>query len=228
MGGLTSLSTPIGFKVMKQRAVRVAVYLVNREIPGSSNVYEPDLVTTAENLQNYLNSVFKPQINVDIVVNPNYQTIAAPWDVNGNNYLDCTGPNNFPGPEQQMIMDLVTETDPAPHLSIFLMGGGVLVLGKVAGYAHLNSSTIWITADSFRGLKLEDQPHIITHEIGHFFFDEGHPDEKGGSALLPGTAHQRRLMVSGSGAGPKPGVLIVKGEWDKADILVQQLIDNQQ
>lgn len=226
-GGGQSISKPIGFKVMKQRTVRVTVYLVNKQTPGNPNVSAPDLVTTAQNLQNYLNSVFKPQINVEIVVKSTYQTISAPWDLNGNGYLDCTGPETDPGPEQQMIMNLVEETNLAPHISIFLMGGGIPILSKVAGYAHLNSRTIWITADSFRGLRLEDQPFIIGHEIGHFFFGLGHPDEGGGPASLPGTKHQRRLMVSGNGAARKPGILIVKGEWDAADIWLRNKIDKE-
>lgn len=45
-GGVQSLTKPIGFKVMKQRTVRVSVYLVNKQIPGNPSPTAPNLVTT--------------------------------------------------------------------------------------------------------------------------------------------------------------------------------------
>ncbi|MEP2777093.1 MAG: hypothetical protein ABJQ29_12940 [Luteolibacter sp.] len=230
MGTTRSLSTPIGFKVMKQRTVRIAVYLVNKQTPGSPTVVEPNLVTAAEILQNYLNLTFNRQINVDIeIVNPDYSIIEASWDVNKNGYLDCYGPFDAPSPEQQAVMDLADDTDPPRDLTIFFMGGGIPILKGVEGYAHINSRTIWITADSIGGLlTLEKQPRVVAHEIGHFIFGGGHPDTGTGPAPLPGTNRQKRLMVSGRGAGDTPGILTVKGEWDAADVNLRVLLGEEE
>jgi hypothetical protein len=66
---------------------------------------------------------------------------------------------------------------------------------------------------------------ITVHEIGHIFFGGGHPDFGDGRAPLPGTRHSRRLMHSGTTGGFKPGVLTVKGEWDRAEVDVQALLN---
>ena len=75
--------------------------------------------------------------------------------------------------------------------------------------------------DHAGGLK-----HTYAHEIGHVFFGEGHPDQGGGPAPLPGTNHQDRLMMGGTGVRyPDYGLLIVKPEWDKAEGWMQEFPD---
>jgi hypothetical protein len=56
------------------------------------------------------------------------------------------------------------------------------------------------------------------HEIGHVLVGEGHPNEprNPGPAQLPGTDHSKRLMASGDFRNR--GNLLVKAEWDKAEL----------
>jgi hypothetical protein len=68
--------------------------------------------------------------------------------------------------------------------------------------------------------------HTIAHEIGHCIIADGHPDEGGGAAKLPGlpaTAYKDRLMVNGTNARHGNfGNLLVKGEWDAAEMWFQE------
>lgn len=66
--------------------------------------------------------------------------------------------------------------------------------------------------------------HNISHEIGHILIGPGHPDSilYPGPAPLRGTNLKERLMASGGMSGNATaltqGKLLVKGEWDEAEI----------
>jgi hypothetical protein len=66
----------------------------------------------------------------------------------------------------------------------------------------------------------------VSHEIGHMFFGEGHPDSpdplRRGKAPLVGTDHTKRLMHSANGSTSR---LIVKKEWDEAEKWLKSNID---
>ena len=66
----------------------------------------------------------------------------------------------------------------------------------------------------------------IAHEIGHILVGEGHPDESGGPAPLYGTLGRKRLM--GSGELGVRGKLLVKAEWDEAEVWLNQNIPDEE
>ena len=79
---------------------------------------------------------------------------------------------------------------------------------------------------------IEEQTHnrleTLAHEIGHIMIGRGHPNTDGGPSPLPGTTHKDRLMHSGVNldAVPVDGHLLVKGEWDKIDAWLVEVVDN--
>lgn len=58
--------------------------------------------------------------------------------------------------------------------------------------------------------------HTIAHEVGHIIVGGDHPDEEKGVAPLSGTDRTKRLMCSGQNS-TNNSLLLVKGEWDKAE-----------
>jgi hypothetical protein len=59
----------------------------------------------------------------------------------------------------------------------------------------------------------------VAHEIGHIMLGDGHPDEGAGPASLDSLQPDaRRLMFSGIDGIPNSVQLLVKGEWDTAEV----------
>ncbi len=159
------------------------------------------------------------------------------WVYPGNGVLDWTGGGALSTEEQNIHNAL---KDDGAHINIYVLGGaqnmglalhnGRFIRTQALGaYAHAKRQprVIFVDGDShvwdFLGRNFaHDQYGTFAHEIGHIIAGEGHPDQKSGPAFLPGlpeSAYPDRLMVSGNKTRrPDHGILLVKGEWDAAEL----------
>jgi hypothetical protein len=231
MGGFSSLSQPIGVKIMKARTIKVKLYRVTRTVPGQPDD-APDFMPGAAGLQTYLNSIYKPQINADFAVTDGGE-LKLNWDVDGNGVFDGSTPY-----EMEKVL-AAAGPDTISNIRVFVVSGGSSIDNTDLGVTERADRTCWISGDFWRDLNaftkekqqiLQQQAlgqgNTIAHEIGHVLVGPGHPDAKAtpgytpdlGRAPLPGTDHTQRLMLSGkAGKYILSGSLLVKAEWDEAE-----------
>jgi hypothetical protein len=220
---------PIGVMTMKHRMVNVAVYLVRRPESRPFPAFDEGL------LLNELNQVFAYQINAWFNLKFYAKTIS--YDTNLNRILivgDQSG--EFPG----LLEDpQITAADPALNPDV-----KVIVIDDIQFYGLENplepelvplvgytpSGTVCVVkvgtayTDSSGNPQVSDKdPELVrqnvAHEIGHIMLGDGHPDEGAGPASLDSLQPDaRRLMFSGIDGIPNSVQLLVKGEWDTAEV----------
>jgi hypothetical protein len=213
-GSVQSLSLPIGIKVMKERVIRVAVYLVEKDLGGGA-VNAPDLAPDEGDLESYLNDIFSRQINTSIQVE--YATITTNWDEDNDREFDI-GDVDQHSSEQNHVLSLVPNPSPPSDIQVFILGLNIPMLGDAAGITNRAEKTCWIMGDAYNKHNSELAiKNTIAHEVGHIFVGYGHPDKETGPAPLPGTDHNCRLMRSGPGSDPSKKRLLTKQEWDAAE-----------
>jgi hypothetical protein len=228
-----SQSTPIGVKVMKARTIKVNVFEVTKKDPGGNDNLDnpPSAVPTAQALTAWLNRIFRPQLNATIEITTFPNRLRLNWDTaTANGALDVDDPD-IHSAEQAAIVAATPAGTPVPNITVFLLGGDKMIKAgthNAFGLANRDKRTAWVMAESLSGRQTADVAHAIAHEIGHVLVGYGHPDENDGRSPLPGTDHKQRLMRSGDAAGGSirtghpPGYLLVKPEWDEAEVWFQK------
>lgn len=244
-GTQESVSKPIGLKVMKERVVKVVVWKVasDRNPPGvlpGNPAYQlplkPTFSKTEAELNNYLNDIYKPQINARFECQ--YRDVAVRFDTSdgtpygapanelspGNGSLDIvSGLNN----EFDAIFEAGYDVNISINIYLVAVSGNITKYRWLELNQFLKYSSYHALADPPRRLAAiacgfaSDEAKVMdttAHEIGHILLEEGHPDTNNGVAPLPGTRHEERLMCS----GPKrrkdgSSRLLVKAEWDEAE-----------
>ena len=243
-GTTTSVSKPVGVKIMKQRTIKLAVYKVTKAAtatePASPAVFVPD----AQELEDYLNDIYRPQLNVSFDVKVEATPLVVGWDVGTvNKSLDGNGFDGELTVEQlaieakknELLAEQVQEPGHTPfdeHFALYLVGCQKPISTDAFGIASRETRTCWVIGSFVSRMDGENalpydpgtgHMHTIAHEIGHILVGPGHPDEKEGPgpAELVGTNRKERLMASGSATGSSSvymhGKVLVKGEWDAAD-----------
>lgn len=246
LGGTASVSRPIGFKVMKERTVRISVVPVVL-IDGIKN-FPPQFDYSEAHLESELDKVFGPQVNLSIDV-----SVEAPvhvdWDVSNDHFFDVGGYNTS-SLDQDAILSASGGVPAGINIRVFVIGTydplsppsshqdfdfGTFrssahgTDGYVYGIAQPLARNVWISGCD--RLNTETQVRFdrtLAHEIGHVFmdwdegtntFEVGHPGPPAyaGVAPLPSTRYSDRLMVSGNAGVLNPGFLLVKGEWDRIE-----------
>ncbi|RYD21301.1 MAG: hypothetical protein EOP88_11865 [Verrucomicrobiaceae bacterium] len=235
-GTSTSVSKPVGVKVMKSRNVKVTLHEVAHEVLGEP-ANPPDLVPTVQTLQTYLNKIYGPQMNVSFTVAKGAD-LALNWDLNGNGSLDAVDLVDL-GPEQQATLDARPGPLPASDIVVFLMGTRKKLGGSGWGLTNRGANCCWIYAETTDGRTLGHLSQTIAHEIGHVLVGYGHPDEEDGPSPLRGTNRRERMMHSGEhmgnpgteyanvGGASARGHRFVKKEWDEAEIWLNRAIDGE-
>ena len=219
---VTSLSKPVGIKVMKDRTVNVSVYKISRKRPSGTVVPpDADILPTQTALQNHLNDLYNPQINVNFNVTLNDAVIDVDWDVNLDDRLNNAPDVNQHSPDQQAIVTATAGDTTPVNIKVFIVSSGVPLSsgGDAYGITCRTQRTCWVLGSKM--LKNNSTQFVIdtiSHELGHVFVGYGHPNENGlkGPAPLPDTKHIQRLMCSG-GISNMGSRLLVKGEWDEAE-----------
>jgi hypothetical protein len=258
---------PLAAKVMKRRTVRVGLFRVSgmsyqvldpetnqwtpatkakyfEAPPESRQILDQDHPTTVPNeaeLEEYLNEVFTPQINIDFDVTLFTQPITSGFNENGGaatlspakvvteDPVDDQPPqSNYLHSEEQAAIHAetaaMTSSNPQ-NIHVYFIGRPTDPFSY--GITIRNERTCWI--DSSYMMPTKDQPFLletIAHEIGHVLVGNGHPNDGTNQFTLPGTAHHKRLMRSGELNRPDPGHLLVKHEWDAAERWLTQEEDD--
>ena len=246
MGGNASVSKPVGFKVMKYRKLKVTVWLITSDQnppntspndPNYKPLLAPDFQPTKELLDNYLNDLFTPQINVDFDCKVEESTVrydtatgadyGAPAEVlnAANGYLDTT--NNL---DKEFDDIKAAGNDIESSINVYIIGGATLHWTHTLDFENIHlmhglpsdgltniPSRTCVIANGLLNTEA-DFLDTIAHEIGHVLVGEGHPDLGNNLSPLPGTIHGERLMRSGhkKRIGNSLG-LLVKREWDSAE-----------
>jgi alpha-tubulin suppressor-like RCC1 family protein len=238
LGGQGATSTPVGIKLMKHRMMSLKVFKVTEEGDGGGVDNPVDLCPAELQLSAFLNEVvYGPQINVEFDVDIVEDPLLINWKPLGdpNPFLNI-GPPDQNSEDQQMFIDEVSGVNgelPA-DIVVFLVGSNFLININNTGVANRASKVCWVAGDSFANSpnphdSIDDVMRTIAHEVGHILMGYGHPDaaisQGMGPAPLPNTDRTQRLMVSGTGGGPTPGFLLVKGEWDAADAWLNENFD---
>ncbi len=199
LGGSSSLSTPIGIKVMKRRTVKPRVWLIPCLKAGGA-VSHPTVKPTKTELDNYLTGVFLPQLNAsfDCTVTETeplaFDTadgtaFGAPADrlAPGNGYLDT---NNSAIAEYKTIRDQYYDEE--ANMNIYILGGVMAIKTSVwhatadklltspsfaVGLTNPGTRTCVLVSNLVFGNNPGELKDTIAHEIGHIILGEGHPDE---------------------------------------------------
>ena len=225
-----AVALPIAVKTMKRRTVKLRIYQsVKKEADGTQLVADPNLIPSKSELENFLNSLFAYQLNTwfDVSFEPDIQ--AVDWGDDFDYYLSSIEHT----PDQNNVMrahlgefgSLALDNNNY-DVHLFLIGNGAPFLREggeksAVGVAVPVYNTGVGGTEPSRTIQLTTKQSIretVGHEIGHIFFDAGHPDnpasDQRGVAPLVGTDHTKRLMYSANNADSR---LIVKAEWDKAE-----------
>ncbi len=254
-GTTASVSKPVGVKIMKQRTIKLAVYQVTKAATATEPAIPASLVPDAQEMEDYLNDIYRPQLNVNFDVKVEATPLVVDWDVGMvNKSLDGNGLTGVLSGEQSAIEakknELLAQQAQEPghtpfdeHLTLYLVGCQKPISTDAYGIASRLTKTCWVIGNFVSKMGDDDilpydpgigNMHNIAHEIGHILVGPGHPDEKEGPgpAELVGTNRKERLMASGSASGSDSalmhGKVLVKGEWDAADEWMATGIDDPQ
>ncbi len=226
---VSSVSEPIGLKIMKGRTVNVTVYKVTKiygSDPPAPTDRSPDpvdeiMMPTQDEITKHLKDIFRPQINVVFNVNLVEEPLRVHWDTAHTPFFDIHIDSPIPGEEDAILAKI--PANPAPYdIRVFIVanpGGPLGADADAYGITDRAQRTSWVHGSLFG--RNRSKPFLldtIAHEIGHVLVGVGHPDKNTfqGQAPLPGTQHTRRLMVSGPNSNSSSH-LLVKGEWDEAE-----------
>ena len=159
----------------------------------------------------------------------------------GGNTDDLEEANNQ-RPEEIKLRDLIDANNPGVH--VFVVGGcvfiedinaaGPYIIPAILGVGHSdrpnNLAYVATQKPNFDPLPQQEILYTIAHEIGHVVIDSGHPDLGDGPAPLMGTPQVVRLLFSDLAAKIQAGALdenlLVKREWDAAEVWLKNNIDN--
>ena len=235
---------PVQIKVMKKRAVKVALHeVLGWDVIGNPTL--PRFMPDPANLASYLNHVYGPQVNVNFEVSPPFVE-AGPGDANHDGKLDVTYAADV---NAATTNAKVGATGSDFNIDVWVVGGVslraptnvYLVYDHLFGITLPNSSTmgrrIIIDGDmvGFSELPAGRQTHhlhfCIAHEIGHLMTDDVHPGDSGYNSELrwggkPDPNLRRRLMCTGSQLDhAHPEVCLIKKEWDRIEAWLHENVD---
>lgn len=219
IGAVASASAPIRVKVMKPRVVNVSIWPLKR--PGFSEVNPPinlPPLPTEEQIEEYLNGVYKPQIAVTFNVTIKDESVMA---ADPGLKLD-------PVTTPLSTFDALTAEKTEGNIQVFITGGYER-FGVLDGWTRTGGTHIFLPIGLLVGgaaAEKEQWLNSMAHEIGHVFWGSGHPNDRPdvGKAALPGTDLSKRLMATFRAGGPPPK-LIVKAEWDAAEDWLKLNVD---
>ncbi len=234
----SSVSNPIGFKVMKHRTVNVTVYKIADDLltGTAEGIIDADLVPQEPQMEKYLNDIYGPQVNVTFDVVIKEVQVETPVDHDPNGKFDYGDPGHSHD-QTSIILDAVDQAGaPSANSSIrlFLLGTNKQIENPDAvGAANILNRTCWVKAKIRNSAREEEEVAellaTIAHEIGHIVIGAGHPSEDDGGnkgpAPLPGTRHIERLMWAHANKPPGTPNILVKAEWDKIEAWMAANVD---
>lgn len=214
---------PVKVKAMKYREIVLAVYLVNEE-KNDGSIVPPDnlMLPNEQQLKQHLDRLFGYQINTWFTI----QLVTKNDNDDSVNYsgmLENGGENEHSENQNAIVGDfggLKANAD----MHLFLLGSSDVLAQNKKGFATPGIATAWVfVAEECANYNNVDEVLVVGgHEIGHLFLGPGHPNDPDfpGVAPLNGTVKTHRLMHSSPDENSR---LLVKKEWDKAEVRLKQL-----
>jgi len=228
----SSIRWPVMVKTMKKRTVKVTVHPIGY-VDENNSVTSPTHAPTIAALEAYLDKVYGPQVNTTFKVIFSQQTNIK-FDTNGDSSIEV---GDTPSTEGALILT-GEPADTGADINVWLLANCRLVnsgnnfIGYNIGAEGVGTVFVddGLGGSAIPGMDLH-MLHVFAHEIGHVMIGTGHPD--GGSdkmgpygpARLLGTESQypKRLMLSHE--IPDPGDRLVKAEWDKVELWLENHVD---
>lgn len=210
-GEVTSLSQPVGIKIMKKRVVKATLHPIaslsypreagsnHPDLQAEMRAYKPRGTPTKAELEAFLKKVFKPQLNATFEVSIRDE-VELEWDTAGPQDYNLPSSNNSifphdnwlpmplqPGPEESFIHNALK--DASADLNIYYINTGAsggILLGGVNGVARDGAARpegnyVFIDSISFMTSGPELENLHRLHTIAH---------EIGHCVLGPGHPHQ--------------------------------------
>jgi hypothetical protein len=214
---------PVKVKAMKYRTVKLRVCRVKKDLGGGTFVdIDGSIVPDEEEFEEYLNRLFGYQLNAwfDVTIHTDIKPLAFGSD------FHVANPHAQDQADAYNLFDQHDQYD----MQVFIVGkNGSLTApnSEAYGYSSIDNKTCWVMGLQTGSYNSKQKVlETVSHEIGHMFFGEGHPDSpdplRRGKAPLVGTDHTKRLMHSANGSTSR---LIVKKEWDEAEKWLKSNID---
>lgn len=243
-----ALNSPIGLKTMPKRNITAGLWPV-KDAAGGGPAIGVDEAFRAE-LEAELDDIFGKQTNVffDITLGG---PVTANWDVAAGASVGFTPATDIvPGDgifyttgtsEKLPIITAEGNGELGFDINIYILPVHTLVAGKArvrglrvtaAGQADREERRVWLAGKIQTSEALRREVYrTCAHEVGHILIENGHPNENGGAAPLPGVDWKRRLMAGGPtqfhpGVAPnKRDKLLVKQEWDAIAETAKAILD---
>lgn len=207
MGNNTSVSKPLGIKVMKERVVKAVVWTVMSNLnpegvgpgdPGYIEPVAPDFEFTKKEIEDYLDDVYSPQINASFKCE--LRNITVRFDTLDGTAFGAPANKIEPGNENLDIGTIESIDQEFEPIRLAGYDDSVSVNFYIVGGVNHIVSNIWVPqldliySQSMNG-RAEPEGRIcvvaggflnpqieyldtMTHEAGHLLAGAGHPDEK--------------------------------------------------
>ena len=172
----TSVSQPLWFKMMKPRTVNVTVYKIADDLltGDEAGIIDADLVPTKQQLENRLNDIFKPQVNITFNVVIKETQVETPVDHDLNGKFDYNVDDHSLN-QRSIALDAIDQAGAASadtSITLYLLGTSKQI-GKpgTLGTANPTMRTCWAKAKNVNTAREdEEMAELLTtiiHEIGH-------------------------------------------------------------
>ena len=242
-GNRHAANAPIKIKAMKKRTVKVALHKVY-SVDANGTTVAPVHMPTETGLENYLNQVYEPQVNVRFDVIPCEEgTASAGVDFDLGTVDDRLDFNDTAEVQAATPNAKSIGANPTANIDVWVIGGDISLMltpalgtTKYLAYGgHLvGTSKIIVDGNVLRNHQLRNPEvqagkeadhllHTIAHEIGHVMTKDEHPGDVGYDSALNWTGGadpyvKKRLMCSGGDANHRnPGTCLIKKEWDRIE-----------
>jgi hypothetical protein len=248
-GNKHAKNQPVRVKTMKKRVVKIAlhkVFGVAKDLTTAAPLHCP----TEAALEEYLNKIYEPQVNVtfDVTLYDEGTSIAGvDFDKNhdGEMWVDRSSDKAeftaaMPNPKS-------LGTTQTANIDVWVFGGKVSIMRnlrvlmdmRIQGMQDYPRPWILVDGDLDSSTRFPEEAragsilNTIAHEIGHVMTNDFHPGEVDHRSTLEFGATKsdpyvkKRLMCAGPESDvANPGTCLIKNEWDRIESWLKKQEDD--